>query len=83
MVRKIFIAFIVIVAVIAGIYAISANHDTVARVVMFRDFFDMALPILAFGALVKYLCSCGTACRCGCMNDGKGNCNSGCSKCCK
>jgi hypothetical protein len=68
MIQKLFIAIIVIIAVGAGICAMSLPRDSIARLVMFRDFFDMALPILAFGALVKYLCSCCChACKCGCI----------------
>ena len=68
MIHKLFIAFIVVVAVIVGICAIALPRDEIARLVMFRDFFDVSLPILAFGALVKYLCSCSSGsgkCVCG------------------
>jgi hypothetical protein len=65
MIHKLFIAFIVIVAVIVGVCAIALPRDEIARLVMFRDFFDVSLPILAFGALVKYLCSCSYKCYCG------------------
>jgi hypothetical protein len=75
MIQRLFIAFIVIVAVVAGICAMSLPRDSIAHLVMFRDFFDMALPILAFGALVKYLCAC-----C-CASDYKCKCNCGSSTC--
>jgi ABC-type dipeptide/oligopeptide/nickel transport system permease component len=66
MIQRLFVAFIV--AVVAGICAMSLPRDSIAHLVMFRDFFDMALPILAFGALVKYLCTCCYAadCKCNC-----------------
>ena len=57
MIHKLFVAFIVVVAVIVGVSAIALPRDEIARLVMFRDFFDVSLPILAFGALVKYLTS--------------------------
>ena len=64
MIFKLFVAFIVLVAVVVGICAMALPRDEIARLVMFRDFFDVALPILAFGALVKYLCSCSRCCSC-------------------
>jgi hypothetical protein len=78
MIHKLFVAFIVVVAVIVGICAIALPRDEIARLVMFRDFFDVSLPILAFGALVKYLCSCGGKCCCGkcyCGNCSKTSCS--------
>ncbi|MDR3477787.1 MAG: hypothetical protein P4M14_07135 [Gammaproteobacteria bacterium] len=67
MIIRLFIAFIVIVAVIVGIMAIALPREEMIRLVMFRDFFDVSLPILGFGALVKYLCSCSCRkCACGC-----------------
>jgi hypothetical protein len=74
MIHKLFVAFIVVVAVIVGICAIALPRDEIARLVMFRDFFDVSLPILAFGALVKYLCSCGGKCYCG-------DCSKSCARC--
>lgn len=47
-----------ILAVIAvGALTIYLPRDQLVRLVVFRDFFDVSLPILAFGALVKYLFS--------------------------
>jgi hypothetical protein len=69
MIIRLFVAFIVIVAVIVGVMAISLPREEILRLVMFRDFFDVSLPILGFGALVKYLCSCTCRkCACGCGN---------------
>ncbi len=65
MICRIFIAFIVIVAVIVGVLALSLPREDLIRLIMFRDFFDVSLPILGFGALVKYLCSCKARCCCG------------------
>lgn len=59
MVMRIFVALIVIVAIAIGIFALVLPRDQLVRLIIFRDFFDVTLPILAFGALVKYLC-CGT-----------------------
>jgi hypothetical protein len=48
---------IVILAVIAGSLTIVLPRDQMIKVIVFRDFFDIALPILGFGALIKYLFS--------------------------
>jgi hypothetical protein len=74
MIHKLFVAFIVVVAVIVGVCAIGLPREEIPRLVMFRDFFDVSLPILAVGALVKYLCSCGGKCYCG-------DCSKTCTRC--
>jgi hypothetical protein len=58
MFMRIFIALVIVVAVLVGVCALVLPRDQLIRLIMFRDFFDVTLPILAFGALVKYLCSC-------------------------
>lgn len=60
---RLFVASIVIIAVMVGILALvlSSNREQLVKLIVFRDFFDVSLPILAFGALIKYLCS-------GCMH---------------
>jgi hypothetical protein len=77
MIQRLFVAFIVVVAVGAAICAMSMPRNSISYLVMFRDFFDMALPILAFGALVKYLCTCCCTADCKC-NCGSTSCS--CSK---
>lgn len=52
-----FITIIILVAVAVGIFALTLPRDQLVRLIMFRDFFDVTLPILGFGALVKYLCT--------------------------
>ncbi|MEO8400819.1 MAG: hypothetical protein ABI597_03345 [Gammaproteobacteria bacterium] len=63
MVMKIFIGLLILVAIIVGLMTV-AWREQVVHLIVFRDFFDVSLPILAFGALVKYLCtcSCGSCC---------------------
>lgn len=56
MFMKIFVAMIVLIAVGVGL-GTQLPRDMLIKVIIFRDFFDAALPILAFGALVKYLCT--------------------------
>jgi hypothetical protein len=57
MLLRIFVFLVILTALLAGLTTI-LWHEQIVRIVMFRDFFDVAIPILGFGALVKYLCSC-------------------------
>lgn len=71
MVLKIFSALIIVLVIAVGalIIAQQNGYSATVNLSLFRDFFDVSLPILAFGALVKYLCSfrcCGMGCKCGC-----------------
>lgn len=63
MLMRIFVTLIILIAVIGGIFAIVLPRDQIVKLIIFRDFFDVAVPILAFGALVKYLCSCCMRCK--------------------
>jgi hypothetical protein len=63
MVLRIFVALIIVVAVATGVFALVLPRDQLVRLIIFRDFFDVTLPILAFGALIKYLCTCCFKCR--------------------
>ena len=66
MLMRIFVVLIVLIAIGVGICALAFNRDQIIHLIYFRDFFDISLPILGFGALVKYLCSCGCSCgKCG------------------
>ena len=58
MIKKLFVSLIVLIAIITGVLVLTVPRDTLVKIIMFRDFFDVSLPILAFGALMKYLCSC-------------------------
>lgn len=58
MLLKLFIGLIVIVGVVVGALALALPREQIVHLIMFRDFFDVSLPILAFGALIKYLCTC-------------------------
>lgn len=63
MVIRLFVALIILIAVIVGILALVLPRDQLVRLIIFRDFFDVTLPILAFGALVKYLTTCCLNCK--------------------
>lgn len=58
MFMRIFVALIILIAIAVGVFALVLPRDQLVRLIIFRDFFDVTLPILAFGALVKYLCTC-------------------------
>lgn len=62
MCMRLFVSLIIIISIIVGVLAITLSRDTLIHVIVFRDFFDITLPILAFGALVKYLCTCSCSC---------------------
>lgn len=61
MYMKLFVFIIVVLAVCVGL-GTQLPRDLLIKVIIFRDFFDAALPVLAFGALVKYLCTCCVKC---------------------
>lgn len=54
---RIFVTVIIMIAIAVGIFAVVLNPDKLVTLIIFRDFFDVTLPILAFGALIKYLCT--------------------------
>ena len=68
MLLKLFVAIIIIVAIAIGVLALAVPKEQLIRLIYFRDFFDVSLPILAFGALVKYLCTCH---KCHCHKEGE------------
>ena len=53
---RLFVIFIIVVAILVGVLALTLPREQIVRLIIFRDFFDVSLPILAFGALIKYLC---------------------------
>ena len=57
MLLRIFAALVILAAILVGVLVLLLPRDQLVRLIMFRDFFDVSLPILAFGALVKYLCT--------------------------
>jgi hypothetical protein len=58
MFMRVFVALIILISVVVGVFALVLPRDQLVKLILFRDFFDVTLPILAFGALVKYLCTC-------------------------
>lgn len=67
MCRRFYPAVVIIIAVIMAIAANMVNPDYANYIVGFTRFFDIMLPVLAVGALIKYLCCHGNkSCHCSC-----------------
>jgi hypothetical protein len=62
MLLRLFVALIIIAAIVVGALTLFMPKEYLVRLIIFRDFFDVSLPILGFGALVKYLCTCHRHC---------------------
>jgi len=62
---RFFVFFVILVAILLSLFSYLSPHlfsyiapqTQVKTLVAFHNFFDITLPILAFGALVKYLCT--------------------------
>ena len=59
MLLKIFSTLMVVLVALVGVLILAQQigYGPTVNLSVFRDFFDVSLPILAFGALIKYLCS--------------------------
>ena len=68
---------IVILAVIVGVLSLVLSVESARYIVAIENFFGVMLPILAVGALVKYLFSCTAKKNCdkGSCDTTKGGCN--------
>lgn len=58
---------IIIIALLIAILASVWPQERLSDIIVMTRFFDVMLPILAAGALIKYLAKCGS-CGCGCCN---------------
>jgi hypothetical protein len=58
MLLKLFIGLILVMALVVGFAAVLLRPDQIISIIKLKDFFDFSITILAFGALVKYLCTC-------------------------
>lgn len=79
MLLRLFVTLVVLVGILVGALALVLPRDQIVHLIVFRDFFDVSLPILAFGALIKYLCTCHG--KKGCGNMSCKSCGSSCSPC--
>ena len=57
---------IVIIALLIAVLASVWPQDRLADIIYVTRFFDVTLPVLAFGALIKYLFSCKCCGNCTC-----------------
>ena len=58
MLGKIFTIVVILVALAIGILATVLPSERLHDVIMLVKFFDVMLPVLAVGALIKYLACC-------------------------
>ena len=67
MLRKIFVALIVLFALALAIFGVTLTKESeyLKTVISIASFFDIMVPILGVGALVNYLWkSCNSSCSC-------------------
>lgn len=64
MLMRTLVFLIILIAIAVGVFSLLLPRDQLIRLIVFRDFFDVTLPILAFGALLKYLTFCPKCCTC-------------------
>lgn len=58
MIHTIIAAVSIAVALILGFLAVFLPPENIHFVILISRFFEVMIPILAVGALIKYLCSC-------------------------
>lgn len=58
MCKRVFVGFIIAVALILAVLASVLPQQSLASLIYVSRFFDVMLPVLAVGALIKYLCCC-------------------------
>lgn len=56
---KVFSIVIIVIAVVMGVLACVVPVSHVMNILLIAKFFDVMLPILGVGALIKYLSCCG------------------------
>ncbi len=56
---KVFATVIVIMALVLAVLASVWPQERLADIIYVSRFFDVMLPVLGVGALIKYLCCCG------------------------
>ena len=58
MCRKIFAVIVIAIALILAILATVWPQERLSDIIFVSRFFDVMIPVLAVGALIKYLCGC-------------------------
>jgi len=79
--KKLYTLVIVIIALVLAVLATVWPQERLADIIYISRFFDVMLPVLGVGALIKYLSTwkcckggCGNCGKAGCGNCGKGSC---------
>lgn len=55
--ERIFVFFIIGIAIVLAVLAVTMNLEWLGGIIMFTRFFEIMLPVLGVGALIKYLCT--------------------------
>jgi hypothetical protein len=76
MCKKLYAAIVILVAIVLAVLVNNVSIDNVDNVMLVVKFFDVMIPVLAVGALIKYI-ACGHRKHCGCASA----CNCACGKC--
>jgi hypothetical protein len=58
MTHTIIAAIFIAIAFILGVLAVLLPPENIHFVILISRFFEVMIPILAVGALIKYLCTC-------------------------
>ncbi len=61
---KIFTVVILLIAIVLAVLGSLLAPEHIDYVIVASKFFDIMLPVLAVGALIKYLCKCPKCCTC-------------------
>lgn len=64
MVGKVFSILVVAVAVLLAALYVVLPTERLQDIVYFVRFFDVMIPVLAVGALIKYICCCNKNSKC-------------------
>jgi hypothetical protein len=62
MARKFIMAAVAVVAVVLAILSVTFNREALTIVVVTSRFFEVMIPVLAVGALVKWIFFCNHSC---------------------
>lgn len=62
---KILAIVVIAIALIMAVLGSVLPPEHIDYVIVISKFFDIMLPILAVGALLKYICKCPKCCSCG------------------
>jgi cytochrome c oxidase assembly factor CtaG len=78
MCSKIFLWVVAVLAILMGVVSLLGinNPNYMTTLMVVSRFFEVMIPVLGVGALVKYVFCCAKKCGCG-----KANCNCGQGKC--